>query len=503
MANTKIPVELSSTPGIVDNSNATAITIDSSENVGIGTSSPSSSLHIDTTGASALRIERNSGTDANCSIEFNCATTDYYVGTNPSNNFAIGTSVDQTNSNFQITSSGNVGIGGTPTNYSDHKTLSLYGNTGTGAGFIEFNDTSGNADAVIFSDDGNLFINADYDNTAASSSIRFRVDGSSEKMRIDSSGNVGIGGTSPGSYGKFVLFQNSNTNGGGISVIDSGLARTGRLWTDGNRVYLNSGATGTGDLVLNEGGGRVMLGTSSNSGVSNNADNLIVGDNTSATEQGITLCSALASGIRWNDGADAGLIEYIHSSNTMTFYTSGSERMRINSTGDVLIGTTNTDPTFNRSDGICLSAQDAIFCRGGAAWDLGRNSTSGTHIAFYTDNGSARVSAGNISSSGSTTSFNTTSDGRLKDITGEARGLEVINELNPVSYNWKADGKADEGFIAQEVQEIVPNAVSQNEENEMYQMDYSKLVVHLVKGMKEQQAQIEALQSEINELKNS
>ena len=88
---------------------------------------------------------------------------------------------------------GNVGIGGTPTNYSDHKTLSLYGNTGTGAGFIEFNDTSGNADAVIFSDDGNLFINADYDNTAASSSIRFRVDGSSEKMRIDSSGAVGIG----------------------------------------------------------------------------------------------------------------------------------------------------------------------------------------------------------------------------------------------------------------------------------------------------------------------
>ncbi len=47
MANTTIPVELSSTPGIVDNSNATAITIDSSENVGIGTSSPDSKLHVD------------------------------------------------------------------------------------------------------------------------------------------------------------------------------------------------------------------------------------------------------------------------------------------------------------------------------------------------------------------------------------------------------------------------------------------------------------------------
>jgi hypothetical protein len=92
-----------------------------------------------------------------------------------------------------IDSSDNVGIGGSPTNYSDHKTLSLYGNTGTGAGFIEFNDTSGNADAVIFSDNGNLFINADYDNTTADSSIRFRVDGSSEKMRITASGGLEVG----------------------------------------------------------------------------------------------------------------------------------------------------------------------------------------------------------------------------------------------------------------------------------------------------------------------
>ena len=51
MANTKIPVELSSTPGIVDNSNATAITIDSSENVGIGTASP-----VNTAGYTSLTI---------------------------------------------------------------------------------------------------------------------------------------------------------------------------------------------------------------------------------------------------------------------------------------------------------------------------------------------------------------------------------------------------------------------------------------------------------------
>ena len=52
--------------------------------------------------------------------------------------------------------------------------------------------------------------------------------------------------------------------------------------------------------------------------------------------------------------------------------------------------------------------------------------------------------------SGSATAYNTSSDARLKDVTGEARGLEVINKLNPVAYNWKADGNADEGLIAQE-----------------------------------------------------
>jgi hypothetical protein len=118
------------------------------------------------------------------------------------------------------------------------------------------------------------------------------------------------------------------------------------------------------------------------------------------------------------------------------------------------------------------------------------------HVVFRNGNGAV----GTIFTNGSTTTYNTSSDARLKDVTGEARGLEVINELNPVSYNWKADGKADEGLIAQEVQEIVPNAVSGSEE-EHYQMDYSKLVVHLVKAVKEQQTQIEALQSEINLLK--
>ena len=49
--------------------------------------------------------------------------------------------------------------------------------------------------------------------------------------------------------------------------------------------------------------------------------------------------------------------------------------------------------------------------------------------------------------------------------------------------------------------DLVPNAVHQSTDDEMYSMDYSKLVVHLVKAVQEQQTQIDALQSEINLLK--
>jgi hypothetical protein len=68
-------------------------------------------VELDSTNANPLILERNGGTDANVSIQFNCATSDWYVGTNPSNNFAIGTNLDQTNAAFQINSSGSVGIG--------------------------------------------------------------------------------------------------------------------------------------------------------------------------------------------------------------------------------------------------------------------------------------------------------------------------------------------------------------------------------------------------------
>ena len=199
---------------------------------------------------------------------------------------------------------------------------------------------------------------------------------------------------------------------------------------------------------------------------------------------------------------------YLNATTGVTaFYTNGSERMRIDNSGRLLVGSTVTDPISSNTDGVSIgdSGDGRIkqFHNGARHTLLVGTGTSGVGsygVGFYYHNGTSANLKGSIVINTGSVTYNTSSDARLKDITGEARGLEVINALNPVAYNWKADGQSDEGLIAQEVEEIVPNAVSQNEE-EYYQMDYSKLVVHLVKGMKEQQEQIESLKSEIELLK--
>jgi len=291
--------------------------------------------------------------------------------------------------------------------------------------------------------DGNVALQAQNSAGSALKPMGFRAEdirfatGSSERMRIDSSGNVGIGMSNPADYnfdtGVNLVVGSSSTNG---------------------QIQVLSGTSGIGYL-------------------------------------------AFADGVT---GAEnyRGLIQYHHGSNYMGLRTNGSERMRIDSSGNVMVGTTDPVPSNNNVTGVSLVNDGRLHASAQSQEVIvvNRKGTDGGIVEFRNDS----TVVGSISVSGSSTAYNTSSDGRLKDITGSARGLEVINELNPVSYNWKSSGHADEGLIAQEVLGIVPNAVSGSEED-MYQMDYSKLVVHLVAGMKEQQTQIEALQSEINLLK--
>ena len=173
----------------------------------------------------------------------------------------------------------------------------------------------------------------------------------------------------------------------------------------------------------------------------------------------------------------------------MSFFTNNTESMRVTTAHKFVVGDTTALNGGGALGSFVFSGSQGVFISTVAQ-------STGEVMGFVHQKTSV---VGTIAINSSSTAYNTSSDARLKDVTGEARGLDVINKLNPVSYNWKVDGKEDEGLIAQECEDIVPNAITKNS-SDYYEMDYSKLVVHLVKGMQEQQEQIEQLKTEIQTL---
>ncbi len=367
--------------------------------------------------------------------------------------------------------------------------------------------------------------------TAGNGGLIFKGSGDNELARIDSSGNLGIGTSSPnvdlhivhaGGAGlkletdgdndaNFIQFITSSGSSQGYVGNESSSAGTNFTGTLARAFVLGSTASGTATQFISAGTVKTTIDSSGNVGIGTTSPSNKLDVNGAIRLMG-TGTDNDSHILYFNNGAcaiarDANDLE-LHAYNAMVFgvsntsYPSSTERMRIDSNGTVLVGKTAEGTA---TDGIELNRNDVLVAtrNGDAPLILNRRTSDGDIALLRKDN----TTVGSISVTGSATAYNTSSDARLKDVTGTARGLEVINELNPVAYNWKADGKADEGLIAQEVKELVPNAVA-GSEAEMYQMDYSKLVVHLVAGMQEQQKQmqeqqaiIEDLQTQLNKLK--
>ena len=373
----------------------------------------------------------------------------------------------------------------------------------SGTNYLSFMGANTNTQGVLFGDAddndvGQLIYNHSSNHMAFSTAA-------SERMRIDSSGQVSIGTTSTtaplrvkvATDANFAVQNTSSTVQ--LQGINDAANAFATIDIAGNPIKFS--ANGSESMRIDSSGnvgigctpdawsGYSVLQIGTAGCLAASEDTTFVGANAYSSASGWKYVTTDEASLYQQESGQH--IWYGAASGSADAAISWAERMRITSNGSVFIGTTSEadGSTGGVSFSPDSSARRNLIC-----------ATTGTGtlelIEFRNPNGTV----GKITTSGSATAYNTSSDARLKDITGSARGLEVINELNPVSYNWKADGKADEGLIAQEVLDIVPNAVSGSEED-MYQMDYSKLVVHLVAGMKEQQAQIEALQSEINLLK--
>ena len=249
----------------------------------------------------------------------------------------------------------------------------------------------------------------------------FATNNGSERMRITSAGNVGVGTSSPST--KFVVAD--STNGDGIELVPGSTSiiqafdRTASLYSNLNIDTLETRVRSIGATVFNNGSGF-------------------------------------------------------------------SESMRITSGGDLLINTASTpDGTSNYGSG---------FIKGNVGRSTLYMATSTTSAAslqvFFNPNGVI----GSISVTGSATSYNTSSDYRLKEDLQDFKGLELVSKIPVYDYKWKADKSRSYGVMAHELEEVLPQAVSgKKDAEEMQSVDYSKIVPLLVKSIQELSAKLEAL----------
>jgi hypothetical protein len=397
-----------------------------------------------------------------------------------------------------------------------------------GIDFLRNSSTSGLAS------DGNIVFY-----TSSGGDTLANVRPGSERARIDSSGNLLVGTTT--SNGTDKLQVNGSATVGGFSVAFPGTSAnaiqrasifsgtdassnevrlqlnpiTGNTASQGTYIgaarngtsYNSSLTLGTADVerARIDANGNLMIGTTTQAnGVSkvtiaassNGAAITVNGKSSSNVAPDIELSrSSTATGvgqgtaIQFSDtgtNTNSRLIQA--GAGSMQFFGYGggawAEHARIDIGGNLLLNTTSA---------LALAGRMAIKYTGGAT-QYGivlQPGTDSTHAIEFLN--AAGTSVGSVVTTASATTYNTTSDYRLKeDVQPMVGALDTVMGLKPVTYRWKADGSAGEGFIAHELGEQIPLAVSgvkdavRDDGSPMYQsIDTSKVVAHLVAALQE------------------
>ena len=473
--------------------------------------------------------------------------------------------------------------GTTPKFFWDASAESLGIGTDTPSAKLDINQLSASTGLEVYVNDVGTSKIADlkgYDNTL----------GVVSRMVVQANGNVGIGTSSPSSL---IHASGAAASGGAVEIrledtaasSNSRLMRTGSSYSyagvGANETWLyhagagtiNIGPDGAGAVkIVNNGAERMRIDSNGNVGIG--VVPSATGGGYKALQLGLmtnwgfpTSGSAYRSHNLYYDGTNRKYVttgtahEYEQSSAGHVFSTAASgtagtnvtlsEAMRIDNSGNLLVGTTQTFPAFNNVVGCEVGGFGQISASrdGAEAMQLNRKTSDGDIALFKKDGttvGSIAVTGTDdltlyssatghkglrlgqgyyiptrsdgapedatvdiglsayrykdayFSGTVNAANFNTTSDATLKTNVETLSGsLDAVTSLRGVSFDWLDNGGSEIGVIAQEVEAVLPDVVSTNDEG-IKSVKYSNMVAVLIEAIKEQQLRIEALEAQLN-----
>jgi hypothetical protein len=334
--------------------------------------------------------------------------------------------------------------------------------------------------------------------SADSSGVLALQTGGTTAVTIDGSQNVGIGTASP--TVKLSVIAGADGN---VGLFRGGSNRQVQIGTTATAGYINTDNGSAGFEIRTQDVARMYVDNSGNVGIgTNDTANAFI----TLTRQDATLRLNPVTGTATIQSVQTGINfrDLIIASNQTIFQTNAAERMRIDSGGNLLVGTTSAN--------IETGGEGTRIARG-SSWVTTTGTTNAvTPMGLYSSGASAYrfyVGAGGTIFATSTT-ITSLSDQRLKEnIIDLDDGLDAVMALKPRKFDWKAgkgkDIKADRGFIAQEFETVFPDMIEESKDpapegEEPYKAVNANLIPTLVKAIQEQQTIINNLTTRLNAL---